>query len=127
MAHRPVGVPTSRDLHPAGADSRWRSSKRKSRTATGLDTLQGRRLEQQLDLACRTLLAALLRFRPDSSAPRAKCDALKRLCDGVEVWRKDEIAEMRRSQSRQEKTVPNAKRRQKVGHAQIRGPTRKAR
>jgi hypothetical protein len=37
-----------------------------------LDTLQGLSLEQQLDLACRALLAVLLTFRPDSSAPKAK-------------------------------------------------------
>jgi hypothetical protein len=37
-----------------------------------LDTLQGLPLEEQLDLVCRTILAVLLTFQPDRSAPTAK-------------------------------------------------------
>jgi hypothetical protein len=82
-----------------------------------LDTLQGLPLEQQLDLACRTILAVLLTFQPDRSAPKAKRDAFKTLCDGVQVWLKDAIAEMRRTQPLLKKTASTAKPRQKVGHA----------
>jgi hypothetical protein len=82
-----------------------------------LDTLQGLPLEQQLDLACRTILAVLLMFQPDRSAPKAKRDAFKTICDGVHVWLKDEIAEMRRSQPLSKKTASKAKPRQRVGHA----------
>jgi hypothetical protein len=60
-----------------------------------LDTLQGLRLEWQLDFACRTVLAVPLTFHPNSSAPKVKRDAFKMICDGVQVWLKDEIAEMR--------------------------------
>ena len=82
-----------------------------------LDTLQGLPLEQQLDLACRTILAVLLTFQPDRSAPKAKRDAFKTICDGVQVWLKNEIAEMRRSQPPSTKTASKAKPRQRVGHA----------
>jgi hypothetical protein len=82
-----------------------------------LDTLQGLPLEQQLDLACRTILAVLLAFQPDRSAPNAKRDAFKTICDGVQVWLKDEIAEMRRTQPLSRKTAPKTKPRQRVGHA----------
>jgi hypothetical protein len=63
-----------------------------------LDTLQGLPLEPQLDLACRTILAVLLTFQPASSAPKAKRDAFKTICDGVQVWLKEKIAKMRRTQ-----------------------------
>jgi hypothetical protein len=46
------------------------------------DTLQGFPLEQQLDLACRTLLAVLLTFPPDSSAPKAKRDVSRQSVTG---------------------------------------------
>ena len=82
-----------------------------------LDILQGLPLEQQLDLACRTILAVLLTFQPDRSAAKAKRDAFKTICDGVQVWLKEEIAAMRRSQPRSKKTVTKAKPRQRVGHA----------
>ena len=82
-----------------------------------LDTLQGLPLEQQLDLACRTLLNVLLTFQPDRSAPKAKRDAFKTICDGVQVWLKDGIAEMRRTQPRPKTTASKAKPRQRVGHA----------
>ena len=82
-----------------------------------LDTLQGLPLEPQLDLACRTVLAVLLTFQPDRLAPKAKRDAFKTICDGVQVWLKNEIAEMRRSQPPSTKTASKAKPRQRVGHA----------
>ena len=53
-----------------------------------LETLQGLPLEQQLDLACRTLLAALLLRRPSPSAPKAERDAFKTLCTEVQAWLK---------------------------------------
>jgi hypothetical protein len=75
------------------------------------DTVQGLPLEH--DLTCRTILAILLPFRPDSSAPKAKRDAFKMICDGVPVWLKDEMAEMRRSRPSSTKTTPKAKVRQR--------------
>jgi hypothetical protein len=82
-----------------------------------LDTLQGLPLEQQLDLACCTILAVLLTFQPERSAPKAKRDAFTTICDGVQVWLKDAIAEMRRSRPLSKKTTPKAKPRQRVAHA----------
>jgi len=82
-----------------------------------LDSLQRLPLDQQLDLACRTILAVLLTFQPDRSAPKAKRDAFKVICDGVQVWLKGEIAEMRRTQPLSKKTESKAKPRQRVGHA----------
>ena len=82
-----------------------------------LDTLQGLPIEQQLDLACRTLLAVLLTFQPDRSVPKAKRDAFKTICDGVQAWLKGEIAEMRRSRPLTKKTASKPKPRQRVGHA----------
>jgi hypothetical protein len=82
-----------------------------------LDNLQGLPLGQQLDLACRTIMAVLLTFQPGRSAPKAKRDAFKTICDGVQVWLKNEIAEMRRSQPLSKKTAPKAKPRKRVGHA----------
>ena len=82
-----------------------------------LDTLQGLPLEQQLDLACRTIMAVLLTFQPDRSAPKAKRDAFKTICDGVQVWLKNEIAEMRRTQPLSKKAASKAEPRQRVGHA----------
>jgi hypothetical protein len=51
-----------------------------------LDTLQGLPGEQQLDLACRTIMAVLLTFRSHRSAPKAKRDAFKTICGGVQFW-----------------------------------------
>ena len=99
----PLGTPLPHDLQDRGRHI--------------LDTLQGLPLEQQLDLTCRTILAVLLRFQPGRSAPKAKRDAFKTICDGVQVWPKDEIAEMRRSQALSKKTKLKAKTRQRVGHA----------
>ena len=82
-----------------------------------LDTLQGLPLEQQLDPAGRTIMAVLLTFQPDRSAPKAKHDAFQTICDGVQVWLKDAIAEMRRTQPLSKKRTPKAKPRQRVGHA----------
>jgi len=63
------------------------------------------------------VLAVLLTFRPDSSAPKEKRDAFKMICDGVQIWLKEEIAEMRRSQAPSKKTASTTKRRQRMGHA----------
>ena len=82
-----------------------------------LDTLQGLPREQQLDLAGRTILAVLLTFQPGPSAPKAKRDTFKLICDGVQVWLEDEIAEMRRTQPLSKKTTPTTKPRPRVGHA----------
>jgi hypothetical protein len=103
MSLTPFGILLSQDLQDRGRHL--------------LDTLQGLPLEQQLDLACRTLLAVLLTFQPSRSSPNAKRDAFKTICDGVQVWLKDAIAEMRRSQPLSKKTAPKAKPRQRVGHA----------
>lgn len=70
-----------------------------------------------MDLVCRTILAVLLTFRPDQSAPKAKRDTFKLICDSVQMWLKDEIAEMRRSQPLSKKAAAKVKPRQKVGHA----------
>jgi hypothetical protein len=99
----PLGPPLPQDLQDRG----WHI----------LDTLQGLPLEPQLDLACRTLLAILLTFQPDRSAPKAKRDAFKVIRDGVQVWLKNEIAEMRRTQPLSKKAAPELKVRQRVGHA----------
>ena len=82
-----------------------------------LDTLQGLPGEQQLDLAGRTILAVLLTFQPGPSAPKAKRDTFKLVCDGVQVWLEDESAEMRRTQPLSKKTTPTTKPRPRVGHA----------
>jgi hypothetical protein len=82
-----------------------------------LDTLRGLPGEQQLDLACRTILAVLLTFQPDRSAPKARRHALKTLCTEVHVWLKNEIAAMRWTQLLSKKTTPTTKPRPRVGHA----------
>ncbi len=82
-----------------------------------LKIIHGLTLPRQLDLACRVLLGALIAFRPEPSAPKGQHDAFKTICDGVQVWLKDEIAEMRRRQSRVKQMAPLAKPRPKVGHA----------
>jgi hypothetical protein len=99
----PIGTPLSQDRQDRGRHI--------------LDTLQGLPLEQQLDLACRTLLAVLLTFQLDRSAPKAKRDAFRTVCDGVQIWLKDEIAEMRRAGPPPKTTAPERKPRPKVGHA----------
>jgi hypothetical protein len=103
MMLTPLGTPLPQDLQDRGRHI--------------LDTLQGLPREQQLDVACRTILAVLLTFQPDRSAPKAKRDAFKMICDGVKIWLKDEIAKMRRSQPLSKNTTPKAKPRQRVGHA----------
>jgi hypothetical protein len=82
-----------------------------------LETLHGLGLAQQLNLACRTLLAVLLMRRPSPSAPKAQRDAFKTLCVEAQVWLKDEIAELRRTQPAPTTAVPKSKARPKVGHA----------
>jgi hypothetical protein len=103
MSHTSIGILLAQDLQDRGRHI--------------LDTLQGLPLEQHLDLACRTFLAVLLTFQPDCSAPKATLDAFKLICDGVQVWLKNEIAEMRRSQPLPRKTAPKAKPRQRVRRA----------
>jgi hypothetical protein len=99
----PLGTPLPQDLQDCGYHI--------------LETLQGLRLEQQLSLACRTLLAVLLMRRPATSAPKAHRDVFKTICDEVQVWLKDEIAELRRTQPKPRATAANGKSRPKVGHA----------
>ena len=70
-------------------------------------------LPQQLDLACRTVLAALLSFLPDPTATNEQRQAFKTMCTEVQVWLRGEIAEMRRGQPKAKKVKP----RLKVGHA----------
>jgi hypothetical protein len=82
-----------------------------------LDTLQALPLEQELDLAYRTILAVLLTFQPDRSAAKVKRDAFKTLGGGVQVWLKGEIAAMRRTQASTKETTSKAKIEQRVGHA----------
>jgi hypothetical protein len=82
-----------------------------------LETLHGLPLEQQLNLACRTLLAFLLRYRPSPSAPKADRDALKTICDEVQVWLKEEIAEMRRVPPARTATTRKRQSQKKTGHA----------
>jgi len=94
----PIGKPLPQELQDRGHQT--------------LDALQGLRLEQQLNLACRTLLAVLLLRRPPPSAPKGKRDAFKTLCNEVQVWLKDEIAELRRAQPTRKTTAPKRKPRQ---------------
>jgi hypothetical protein len=82
-----------------------------------LEILQGLRLEQQLNLACRTLLAVLLMRRPSPSAAKEQRDAFKTICAEVQVWLKGEIAEMRPVKPAPKTAVPTGKSRRKVGHA----------
>ncbi len=99
----PLGQPLAQDLQDRGYHI--------------LETLQGLPIEQQLNLACRTLLAVLLLRRPSASAPKAQRDAFKTLCNEVQAWLKDEIAEMRRTQSTPKATPRTGRSRRKVGHA----------
>lgn len=99
----PIGTPLPHDLQARGYHT--------------LETLQGLPVEQQLNLACRTLLAMLLLRRPTPSAPKAQRDAFKTICDEVQAWLKDEVGELRRVQPPPKKTAPTRKPRQRVGHA----------
>ena len=82
-----------------------------------LEIIRDLTFPQQLDLACRTVLAALLSFRPDHTATKEQCQAFKTMCTEVQVWLRGEIAEIRRQQPRAKKAIPRAKPRPKVGHA----------
>ena len=82
-----------------------------------LETLEGLEMGQQLNLACRNLLAMLLLRRPDPSAPEAQRDGFKTLCTEVQVWLRDEIAELRCTQPGPNETASKVKTRQKVGYA----------
>lgn len=63
------------------------------------------------------MLAVLLTFQLDRSAPKATRDTFKLICDGVQGWLEDEIAAMRRTQPLSKKTTPTTKPRPRVGHA----------
>ncbi len=99
----PTGEPLPQDLQDRGYHI--------------LETLEGLGAEQQLNLACRTLLAMLLLRRPSTSAPKAQRDAFKTLCTEVQAWLKDEIAEMRREPSTKKARTRRWKPRSRVGHA----------
>jgi hypothetical protein len=98
----PIGEPLPHDLQ----DPRYHI----------LETLQGLGVEQQMNLACRTLLAVLLMRRPDPSAPKPQRNAFKTLCAELQVWLKDEIA-ARRTQPTPEIAAPKGTSRLKVAHA----------
>jgi hypothetical protein len=74
-------------------------------------------MEQQLNVACRTLLAVLLMRRPNPSAPKAQREAFKTICVEVQTWLKDEIAEIRRVKPASEEMAPTEKPRQRMGRA----------
>ncbi len=99
----PIGEPLPQDLQDRGYHI--------------LETLEELGIEQQLNLACRTLLAVLLLRRPRPGAPKAQRDAFKTLCTEVQAWLRDEIAEMRRTQSTPKATPRTGRSRRKVGHA----------
>lgn len=80
----PLGEPLPQDLQDRGYHL--------------LETLEGLGMGQQLNLACRKLLAMLLLRRPVPSAPMAQRDAFKTVCTEVRVWLREEIAEIRRVQ-----------------------------
>ncbi len=99
----PIGEPLPQDLQDRGYHI--------------LQTLEGLGVEQQLNLACRTLLAVLLMHRPSASASKVQRDAFKTLCTEVQVWLRDEIAAMRRTQPKPKTRTSKPKPRPKVGHA----------
>ena len=72
---------------------------------------------QQLNRACRTLLAMLLLRRPSPGAPKAQRDAFKTLCTEVQVWLREEIAEIRRVKPAPKTLPTKGKARPKVEHA----------
>jgi hypothetical protein len=99
----PIGKPLPRDLQDNGYHL--------------LETLEGLPLGDQLNLGCRTLLAALVMFRPAAPVDPEQRTAFKTVCDEVQVWLKGEIAELRRPLRRTRKSTRKATRVQKVGHA----------
>jgi hypothetical protein len=103
MMLTPFGTPLPQDLQDRGRHI--------------LDTLQGLPREQQLDLACRTIMAVLLTFQSHRSSLKAKRDAFKVICDGVQIWLKGEITTMRRVKPAPMKVAPKGTPRPKVGHA----------
>jgi hypothetical protein len=82
-----------------------------------LATLPGLGAQQQLNLACRTLLAMFLLRRPSASAPKTQRDAFKTLCTGVQVWLREEIAEIQHVRPTPKISPRRSKPRPKVGHA----------
>ncbi len=99
----PIGDPLPQDLQDRGYHI--------------LETLEGLGVEQQLNLACRILLAVLLLHRPSASAPKAQRGAFKTLCTDVQAWLKDEIAELRHAKPAPKTVAPKGTVRPKVGHA----------
>ncbi len=99
----PIGDPLPQDLQDRGYHI--------------LETLQGLGVEQQLNLACCTLLAMLLLRRPSAAAPKAQRDAFKTLCRGVAVWLREEIAELQRVRPTPKASPRTRKPRPKIGHA----------
>jgi len=99
----PIGQPLPQDLQDRGYHI--------------LETLEGLGMGQQLNLACRTLLAMLLLRRPNPGAPKAQRDAFKTVCTEVQVWLREEIAEIQRVE--RTPRTPHRKRtpRPRVGHA----------
>jgi len=82
-----------------------------------LETLQGLPLGDQLNLACRTVLAAFLTFRPDAPVTAEQRAAFKTICDSVQMWLKDELVELRRPLRKTRKSTGKATRVRRVGHA----------
>ena len=103
MSLTPIGTPLPQDLQDRGHRV--------------LETLHGLRLEQQLNRACRTVLGVLIGCRPAPSAPTEEREAFKVLCDEVQVWLKEEIAEMRRRKPRAKRATGKATPPRRVGHA----------
>ncbi len=72
---------------------------------------------QQLNPACRALLAMLLLRRHNPGAPKAQRDAFKTVCAEVQIWLRDEIAEIRHVKPSPKTAPPRGKSRPKVDHA----------
>ena len=70
-----------------------------------------------MDFACRTLLAVLVLRRPRPSTPKEQRETFKTLCAEVQVWLRDEIAEMRQVPQAKKATTRKGTHRVKVGHA----------
>lgn len=82
-----------------------------------LETLHGLPLGDQLNLACRTVLAALLAYRPEAPVEPDQRTAFKTVCDGVQTWLKEEITELQRPLRKRRRGAATPTRVKKVGHA----------
>jgi hypothetical protein len=82
-----------------------------------LEAMQGLPLGDQLNLACRAVLAALFAFQPAAAADADQRAAFKTVCDSVQGWLKDEIAELRRPLRTTRKSPGKVTRVRTVGHA----------